>query len=83
MGSERDRKSSSNIEEVYSEDGFEDESIGNTPLNSKPANKPVSSGWTPKGPAAEKKKADGSSNLDDFSVDNTFEDKYDDDDDFL
>ena len=27
---DRDRKSSSNIEEVYSEDGFEEESLGNS-----------------------------------------------------
>ena len=29
----RERKSSSNIEEAYSEDGFEEESLGNSQLN--------------------------------------------------
>ena len=32
---------------------------------------------------AKKPAPDGSSNMDDFSYDNAFEDKYDDDDDFL
>ena len=31
--SDRDRKSSSNIEEVYSDDNFEEESLGNSQLN--------------------------------------------------
>ena len=30
---DRERKSSSNIEEAYSEDGFEEESLGNSQLN--------------------------------------------------
>lgn len=30
---DKDGKSSSNIEEIYSEDGFEEESLGNSQIN--------------------------------------------------
>ena len=74
----RDRKSSSNIEEAYSEDGFEfeEESLGQSQLNPPGASKgkPAAAGQQ------QKVNPDGSSNLDDFSVDNGFDDKYDDDD---
>ena len=90
---EKERKSSSNIEEVYSEDGFEfeEESLGNSQLNAvSTAKAPVvgagkaGSNWASTNnkpvPAANKSNPDGSSNLDDFSDANAFEDKYDDDD---
>ena len=80
----RDRKSSSNIEEAYSDDGFDDESLGQSQLNP-PGGLGTSIGKRPSAlPVApdpyNNKRVDASDNLDDFSVDNGFEDKYDDDD---
>ena len=79
----RDRKSSSNIEEAYSDDGFAEESLGQSQLQ--PGGLGTSIGKRPSAlPVApdpyENKRVDASDNLDDFSVDNGFEDKYDDDD---
>jgi len=47
---------------------------------SKGGNTPINNNWGSNKPASENKKPDGSSNLDDFSAGDAFEDKYDDDD---
>lgn len=86
MRKSSERKSSSGnngIEEDYSEEGFEDESLGNSQLNIASSKTPVSNAWGSKQTASDPKrgvKPDGSSNLDDFSVDNGFEENYPDDD---
>lgn len=81
---QRERKSSSNIEEAldYDDDDFEDESIGQSQLNpSKGGNTPINNAWGGSAKqVSDPRKQDGSSNLDDFSAGDAFEDKYDDDD---
>ena len=75
--SDRNNKSSSgNIEEVYSE--FDEESLGNSQLNVGGKTPPPAQQWGKAKQASDPKKADGSSNLDEF--DDGFDDKYDDDD---
>ena len=79
-----DRKSSSNIEEALDyDDDFEEESLGQSQLNpgKTPSNNNNNANWGSSGKrTSEQKKPDGSSNLDDFSAGDAFEDKYDDDD---
>ena len=82
--SERQGNSSGNngIEEDYSEEGFEEESLGNSQLNVAGSKTPVSNAWGSSGTGEKKnasdpkRKMDGSSN---FSDADGFEDNYDDD----
>ena len=86
MRKSSERKSSSGnngIEEDYSEEGFEEESLGNSQLNISKSKTPVNNAWGSKKTASDPKrgtKADGSSNLDDFSDANGFEENYPEDD---